>query len=159
MALFVPFVQKEPSALPDHLGYWLRKLSNAVSGSFAARLAAHDVSVPQWVVLRALFDGESLPLKEIVARVEVDQGSLSRMVDRLIARGWVRREADSADRRTVAISLTKEGRRLVPKLAAEADANDKSFFSGLSQREREKFLRTIRKLLTQNQADGRSPVA
>lgn len=152
-------MRKEPSALPDHLGYWLRKLSNAVSGSFAQRLAIHDVSVPQWVVLRVLFDGDSLPLKDIVARVEVDQGSLSRMVDRLIARGWVRRDADGTDRRAVAISLTREGRRLVPKLAAEADANDKAFFSGLSRAEREKFLRTIQALLTRNQSDGRSPIA
>jgi Transcriptional regulators len=151
-------MQKEPSALPDHLGYWLRKLSNAVSGCFAQRLAAHDVSVPQWVVLRVLFDNDSLPLKDIVARVEVDQGSLSRMVDRLIARGWVQRDANADDRRAVAISLTKKGRDLVPKLAAEADRNDMAFFSGLSQTEREKFLRTIQKLLTQNQSDGRSPI-
>ncbi|HEY8995385.1 MAG TPA: MarR family transcriptional regulator [Lacunisphaera sp.] len=152
-------MQKEASALPDHLGYWLRKLSNAVSDSFAKRLAVHDVSVPQWVVLRVLFDGESLPLKEIVARVEVDQGSLSRMVDRLILRGWVKREADPSDRRSVALSLTKKGRALVPKLAAEADENDKAFFSGLSQSDRDKFLRTVQKLLTQNKSDGRSPVA
>ncbi len=152
-------VQKGPSALPGHMGYWLRKLSNAVSDSFAKRLAIHDVSVPQWVVLRVLFDGDSLPLKEIVARVEVDQGSLSRMVDRLILRGWVKREADPSDRRTIALSLSRKGRVLVPRLAAEADENDKAFFSGLSQQEREKFLRTIQKLLAQNKNDGRSPVA
>jgi DNA-binding MarR family transcriptional regulator len=147
-------MQKKPSALPDHLGYWLRKLSNAVSDSFARRLAIHEVSVPQWVMLRVLFDSASLPLKDIAARVEVDQGSLSRMVDRLIARGWVRREADAADRRTVAISLTWEGRRL----AAEADENEKVFFSGLSQPEREEFLRTIQALLALNDSDGRCPV-
>jgi DNA-binding MarR family transcriptional regulator len=149
----------KPSALEDHLGYWLRKLSNAVSSSFAERLARHEVSVPQWVVLRTLFDYESLPLKEIVVHVEVDQGSLSRMVDRLIARGWVQREADASDRRAVAISLTRQGRSLVPKLAAEADKNEEAFFSGLSQTEHEKFLRTIQKLLTQNKSDRRSPVA
>ena len=66
-------MQKKPSALPDHLGYWLRKLSNAVSSSFAGRLARHGVSVPQWVVLRTLFDHETLPLKEIVSRVEVER--------------------------------------------------------------------------------------
>lgn len=152
-------MQKTPSALPDHIGYWLRKLSNAVSSAFAERLEAHDVSVPQWVVLRVLFDHDSLPLKEIVARVEVDQGSLSRMVDRLIDHGWVQRVADAADRRAVAISLTKSGRSLVPKLAAEADRNEESFFSSLPVAERERFLRTIRKLLVLNESDERSAVA
>jgi DNA-binding MarR family transcriptional regulator len=151
-------VPKSPSALSDHLGYWLRKLSNAVSSSFAGRLAAHDVSVPQWVVLRVLYDHDSLPLKDIVARVEVDQGSLSRMMDRLIARGWIRRSADATDRRAVAISLTPQGRRLVPKLADEADRNEAVFFSGLEKTEREVFLRTIQKLLEQSRSDGRSPV-
>lgn len=152
-------MQNKPSALPDHLGYWLRKLSNAVSASFTERLAAHEVSVPQWVVLRVLFDHEALSLKEIVERVEVDQGSLSRMVDRLLVRGWVQRKTDRGDRRAVAISLTPEGRRLVPKLAAEADRNDEAFFAGLSAPEREKLRSTLQKLLTQNQSDGRSPVA
>ncbi len=150
---------KKPSALPDHLGYWLRKLSNAVSEAFAERLGTFDVSVPQWVVLRVLFDHDALPLKDVVAKVEVDQGSLSRMVDRLIARGWVQRDADSSDRRAVAISLTKQGRALVPKLAAEADKNEEAFFSGLPLSERGKFLQTIQKLLTQNKSDGRSPIA
>jgi DNA-binding MarR family transcriptional regulator len=59
----------------------------------------------------------------------------------------------------VAISLTRQGRSLVPKLAAEADKNEEAFFSGLSQTEHEKFLRTIQKLLTQNKSDRRSPLA
>lgn len=151
-------MQKKPSALPNHLGYWLRKLSNAVSSSFADRLARHDVSVPQWVVLRTLFDHDALPLKDIVSQIEVDQGSLSRMVDRLLARGWVEREADSSDRRAVAISLTKTGRSLVPKLAAEADQNDEAFFASLSRQEREYLLGTVQKLLSQNKSDERSPV-
>jgi DNA-binding MarR family transcriptional regulator len=159
MAYISVKMPSKPSALEDHLGYWLRKLSNAVSSSFAERLARQEVSVPQWVVLRTLFDHESLPLKEIVARVEVDQGSLSRMVDRLMVRGWVQREADAGDRRAVAISLTKQGRSLVPTLATEADKNEEAFFAGLSQTEHEKFLQTIQELLTRNRSDRRSPVA
>lgn len=147
-----------PSALSDHLGYWLRKLSHAVSGAFAERLARHEVSVAQWVILRTLFDHDFLPLKEIVARVEGDQGSLSRTVDRLLARGLVQREADASDRRAVAISLSKAGRSLVPKLAAEADKNDGAFFASLSFKQREAFLGTVRKLLARNQSDDRSPV-
>jgi DNA-binding MarR family transcriptional regulator len=81
------------------------------------------------VVLRVLFDHESLSLKDIVARVEVDQGSLSRMVDRLIARGWVERVQALDDRRAIAVSLTDAGRNLVPSLAAEADRNELAFFA------------------------------
>lgn len=138
------------SGLPDHLGYWLRLLSNQVSDAFAARVEKHGVSVAQWVVLRVLYDADVLSLKDIVARVGVDQGSLSRMVERLMKRGLVTREENPDDRRAVAIALTREGRSLVPKLAREADENDRAFFRSLPARRREEFLATIRELITEN---------
>jgi DNA-binding MarR family transcriptional regulator len=143
-----------PSDLHDYLGYWLRKLSNHVSGSFAERVGKFGVSGPQWVVLRVLFDHGSLPLKDIVSQVGVDQGSLSRMVDRLLVRGLVLRDENPNDRREVAISLAKEGRQLVPKLAHEADENDHAFFGQLPKRQREQFLATIRTLLALNRTDS-----
>lgn len=138
------------SPLDAHVGFWLRKLSNAVSQSFAERVERHGVSVANWVVLRVLYDHEALALKEIVERVGVDQGSLSRMVDRLLARGLVERVENPDDRRAVQISLTREGRRLVPKLAREADENDRVFFAAMAGREREKLLKTIQALLMAN---------
>ena len=44
------------SDLTDHLGYWLRFVSNHVSQAFASRVAAHGVSVAEWVLMRQLFD-------------------------------------------------------------------------------------------------------
>lgn len=146
-------MKKAASGLEDHLGYWLRKLSNRVSLSFAERVERHGVSVANWVVLRVLFDHEALPLKEIVERVGVDQGSLSRMVDRLLARGLVERAENPEDRRAVRISLTPEGRRLVPKLAREADENDRAFFAVLPERKRAELLAAIKALLAVHGGD------
>jgi DNA-binding MarR family transcriptional regulator len=142
------------SDLEDHVGYWLRKLSNQVSHAFASRLEGHGVSVAHWVVLRVLYDHPSLPLKEIVARVGVDQGALSRMVDRLVSRGLVSRRENPNSRREVAISLSSEARRLVPKLAREADENDRFFFRHLNALEREALLSSIKTLLAQNPSKG-----
>ena len=141
---------KNLSALEDHLGYWLRKLSNHISDSFAERLERHGVSVANWVVLRILFDHETLPLKDIVTQVGVDQGSLSRMIERLMVRGLVARKESPTSRREVAISLTKEGRDLVPKLAQEADENDRVFFRPLPAKRRAELLATIQILISQS---------
>lgn len=145
---------KNVSDLEDHLGYWLRKLSNHISDRFAARLEKHGVSVANWVVLRILFNQETLPLKEIVAQVGVDQGALSRMVERLMVRGLVVRKESPESRREVAISLTKEGRKLVPKLAQEADDNDRAFFRQLSAKQRAELLATIQTLISQSPDDS-----
>ncbi len=42
------------STLEAHLGYWLRYVSNHVSHAFALKVAAHGVSVAEWVVMREL---------------------------------------------------------------------------------------------------------
>jgi DNA-binding MarR family transcriptional regulator len=143
-----------PGKLEDHVGYWLRKLSNEVSGSFAKRVETYGVSVANWVVLRILFDHDVLALKEIVTRVGVDQGALSRMIDRLVARGLVSRKESAHSRREVAISLTPEGRQLVPNLAREADENDRIFFSRLPKGRRQEFRAMIESLVAQAAPTG-----
>jgi DNA-binding MarR family transcriptional regulator len=151
-------MKQQTSRLDEHLGFWLRKLSNQVSEGFAKRVKKHDCSVAQWVVLRVLFDHDALPLKEVVARVGVDQGSLSRMVDRLLLRGLVSRRENPSDRREISISLTKEGRKLVPMLAREADENDREFFMALTKTNRAQFLKTIHSLLSQNGSSEGMPI-
>jgi DNA-binding MarR family transcriptional regulator len=147
---------ERPSRLEDHLGYWLRCLSNLVSDSFAGRLEAHGVSVPQWVVLRCLFDMEGAPLGDLARDVGVDNGALSRMVERLVQKGLVSREADPSDRRAVRLRLTDAGRKLVPVLAREADRNDAEFFCVIDADERARLLATVKALLEKNDWRGRA---
>jgi DNA-binding MarR family transcriptional regulator len=146
--------KSRPSQLEDHLGYWLRCLSNYVHHGFAKRLEAHGVSVPQWVVLRCLIDMENTPLNELAAVVGVDTGALSRMVERLSQKGLVVRETDPANRRAVRLRLTDGGRALVPVLAEEADRNDEAFFGVVGDAERRQFLETVKTLLTKNGWQG-----
>ncbi len=138
-----------PSPLEEHLGYWLRCLSNFVSHSFAERLEKQDVSVAQWVVLRTLYDCSGATLNDAAERVGVDKSTLSRMVERLVQRGLVDR-SEGHDRRSVELTLTAAGKKLVLQSAKLADENDEAFFHSLSPRQREEFLSTIKQLLTAN---------
>lgn len=140
---------KHPSNLEDHLGYWLRCLSNFVSGSFEKKLAGYDISVAQWVVLRILFDNGGVTLNQAARLVGVDKSSLSRMVERLVQRGLISR-TEGSDRRSVGLALTAAGEKLVPELARQADENDREFFSSLSEKQHRDFLLTIQKLLAAN---------
>lgn len=138
-----------PSDLEDHLGYWLRCLSNFVSGSFEKKLSGHDISVAGWVVLRTLFENSGVTLNQAAQLVGVDKSSLSRMVERLVQRGLILR-AEGSDRRSVGLTLTTSGRELVPQLAKLADENDYAFFKTLNEKQRKEFLSTIQTLLTAN---------
>ncbi len=138
---------RTPSSLEDHLGYWLRILSNEVSSSFARRLEAYGISVAQWVVLRLLFDRPACTLAELADALDMDKGALSRMVGRLVRLGLMKREVSPTSRRELSLILTKKAASLVPKLAAEADKNERVFFAVLTDAQRTAFLQTVKLLI------------
>jgi len=138
-----------PSHLEKHLGYWLRCLSNFVSHTFAERLEKQGVSVAQWVFLRTLYDCGGATLNDTARLVGVDKSTLSRMVERLVQKGWVDR-SEGQDRRSLGLALTAAGKKMVLHSAKLADENDEAFFHTLSARQREDFLSTIKQLLTAN---------
>ena len=53
------------------------------------------------------------------------------------------RDADPNDGRAQTLALTPKGRKLVPKLATIADANDAEFFDDLAQSDRTALLRIL----------------
>ncbi|MBU0799959.1 MAG: MarR family transcriptional regulator [Alphaproteobacteria bacterium] len=134
---------KNIATLESHLGYWLRCLSNSVSGSFAARLERHDITVAQWVVLRTLYDRDTVSLNEAALLVGVDKSSLSRMMDRLLDKKLITRKTDKQDRRAQRLALTAAGRKIVPVLAREADENDSEFFKALTAPQRRELLSLV----------------
>lgn len=136
-----------PAELTDHLGYWLRQVSNAVSRSFAARLEGMGVTTAEWVVMRVLHDEAALAPSRIAERMGMTRGAISKLADRLVDKGMVARVADPADRRAQVLSLTARGRALVPDLARLADENDEAFFHQLTDAEREALAAILRKLV------------
>lgn len=144
------------SDLEDHVGYWLRCLSNQVHVTFERALAGHEVSVAQWVVLRTLYRLGPTSVGQLADLVRTDQGATSRLIDRLLAKGLVSKQVSASDRRGATVSLSKAGEALIPKLAREADENDSRFFGVLRETDREQFLRTIRKLIAANGIDARA---
>jgi len=127
----------EASDLKSHIGYWLRIVSNAVSHSFARKLAATDVTVAEWVILREMYSGAQTTSPSVVADMTgLTRGAVSKLIERLLQKGLVTRAEASGDRRYQEIELTAAARRLVPKLASIADENDGAFFSVLTPSER-----------------------
>ena len=135
-----------PSALEDHLGYWLRAVSNHVSQSFTARLGAVGVTVAEWVVLRALFDADGLQPSELAERLGLSRGAVSKLVQRLAGKGLVTVHADPRDGRAQRLRLGPPGRALVPALAALADRNEDEAFGHLDPGERAALHAALRAL-------------
>ena len=75
------------SELTAHLGFWLRAVSNHVSRAFAEKLGAKGVTVAEWVMLRALYGKEPTPPSRLAQAMGMTRGAITRLADRLIAKG------------------------------------------------------------------------
>lgn len=137
----------EVSRLTEHIGYWMRIVSNSVSYSFARKLEASGITVAEWVILREMYAGDDTTSPSVVAELTgLTRGAVSKLITRLLEKGLVTRRESSNDRRYQDIELTTKGALLVPKIAAIADQNDGEFFSGLSKAERNQLKSLLRKL-------------
>jgi DNA-binding MarR family transcriptional regulator len=139
--------------LTSHLGFWLRFVSNQVSQSFARKVQEQGVTVAEWVVLRDLYDGEAMP-SAVADRLGLTRGAVSKLVDRLADKRLIARGAPGPDRRVQRLSLTAEGRALVPRLAALADENDAHFFGHLDAGTRERIEAAMREVVKRHGGRG-----
>jgi DNA-binding MarR family transcriptional regulator len=143
-----------PSALEAHLGYWLRRVSNEVSGAFVRALQTERVSGAEWVALRLLLGETQRSPGDLAALTRMTRGAVSKVLDKLEAKALVTRTENPDDSRAQWLALTREGQRLVPTLAALADRNDSHFFGCLTTREQAELRRLLEKLANAHRLRG-----
>ncbi len=142
---------KATCGLEDHLGYWLRLVSNAVSGEFARALQAKGASVSEWVLLRILAEcGRATP-SELADHMRTTRGAVSKVIDKLEAKGWLEIKGTKEDKRVRILILSRAGHRNLPSLADIADENETLFFNCLNASERSTLQRLLAKLADCNQ--------
>lgn len=138
---------KPVSNLPDHVGYWLRFVSNHVSQAFAQKVEARGVTVAEWVLMRAMLDAGAANPSQLADQLGLTRGAISKLVERLCLKNLATRSADGPDRRYQTVALTPQGRKLVPQLARIADQNDREFFGHLSTKQRTQLVNQLTELV------------
>jgi len=139
------------SALEVHLGYWLRRVSNHVSGAFAKALQERRVSVAEWVVLSHVDEHPEVRPAELAETIGLTRGAISKVLDKLEDKKWLTRKTLEADNRGQLLFLTQQGRRILPELREIADRNDRRFFDCLNTKERAMLRQVLRKLTASNE--------
>jgi len=135
-----------PAILELHLGYWLRRVSNRVSGMFARALQARHTSVAEWVMLCQVKGRPGITPKELAEALGMTPGAVSKVIDKLEAKQWIRSAKNQADQRVRRLTLTKSGSATLPRLAEIADGNDQRFFDCLTAAEKATLRRLLKKL-------------
>lgn len=143
----MPAKQSVVSNLEDHLGYWLRFVSNHVSHAFTRKLEARSVTVAEWVVMRELQQTGTTSPSVLAERLGMTRGAISKLVERLCGKELVERTYPEGDRRYQSLVLSPSGKKLVPILADLADQNDREFFGDLALDQRAELAAILQQIV------------
>lgn len=91
-----------------------------------------QVSAAGGLVLGVLRDHGEMSPSELGQRLIVTRATVTGLVDSLEARGFVRRTANPADRRSLVVEITPAGRDVLQELRTIVHRNEKAWLSSLS---------------------------
>jgi DNA-binding MarR family transcriptional regulator len=106
---------EDPLALEQQICFALAVASRTVISVYRPVLEPLGLTHPQYLVMLALWGSEPLSVTDLSRMLDLDPGTLSRLLKRLEAAGLIRRDRDSADERLLAVVLTAKGRTLRQK--------------------------------------------
>ncbi len=123
----------------------LLRTADVAKHRFTDLFTREGVTFQQYNVLRILRDAgpQGLPTLEIGDRMIERTPGVTRIVDRLVAKGWVDRERLSEDRRKVWCRVTAEGLDLLTRLDTPVSAADQDIFSGLAPEDLDQLIRYL----------------
>lgn len=97
---------------PQSVGRQLNYTAGACNAVCQAILERYDLSLPQWVILSAVWRESGLTIGDLAAYSGNNAPATSRIVDRMIDKGLLLRTPDPQDRRTVRIEATSAAKEL-----------------------------------------------
>lgn len=124
----------------------LRRLMAAMRGRFHAALAEHELTFPQWIVLKSLDRRGSLPARELADVCGVTPANITGIVDRLVEADLVTRTRSEDDRRVVFMDLTPLGKEKVRAVIGIAERSLSSLFEGWNDKELAAFRSSLARL-------------
>lgn len=104
------------------------------------------VSKDQWLILQNISEKKGCNQSEIAQAIFKEPAAITRMIDTLVNKGFVRRKSTLKDRRVFKIELTVEGNRLVRRMTPELEEIETGFESRLSKRQKHELIDLLQAL-------------
>ena len=122
---------------------------NWVIERLKAFLAEEDITMQQFNILRILRGSDPKPLSTLTIRERMldKMSDTSRIVDRLVLKGWVDKKMCTADKRLVDVFITKEGKKLLERIDKNSEEMNATT-AALSDPELEQLNQLLDKLRT-----------
>ena len=102
----------DPMGLDQQLCFALYAATHAITRSYTPGLKSIGLTYPQYLVMVVLWQEDALTLKALAERLDLDSPTLTPLLKRLEAVGYLHRRRSEADERQVLIYLSDTGQAL-----------------------------------------------
>ncbi len=141
------FYRAETYRVEDSVGYLITRLRASIFAAVDREVASWGISAAQGSILIYIAHGRGDRAADIARDYDYDTGSMTRMVERLVRKGLLRRVRDDGDRRVVRLSLTPAGVRVAERLPTVAVKALNHHLRGFSAAEFEQLKALLRRML------------
>lgn len=130
----------------NSMGYLMRRIMGVIAQDVEREMEPFGLTDAQWKPLLRLYLRQANTVAELARCCEMDAGSMTRLLDRVEAKGLLRRVRSSEDRRVVNIELTPDGLAAaaqIPVILSRVQNNALRGFSETEWRSLQDFLQRI----------------
>lgn len=134
--------------LEDVLYYLLEKTNKVIRRYSQVRFseAGIEITVDQWLVLKKISDSERITQIELANAIFKDRASITRILDLLLEKKLVRKEAGS-DRRAYELILTAAGEKFMGKALMIVRSVRKKGIESMTEKEQEQLRTSLQKII------------
>ena len=112
----------------------IHQVSRELTTILERQFAAYEITAQQAGLLINAARGQTSP-KQLASLLGTDTAGMTRLLDRLEAKGLARRRANPDDRRALVIEVTEKGRALVPRVVPVFGRAARNLLTGFSPAE------------------------
>lgn len=142
----MPRTEKLPF-VDDYLAALLAQASQLISTEFHRVVQANGFSVSEWRILATLTGSDGMSIGGL-AQVSVSkQPTVTRLLDRMEAKGYVERFAHDSDRRITMVRITPQGQAIVANLIRQAKEHELRVLEPFGLKRAEDLKNTLRKII------------
>lgn len=128
-------------------GHQIRRAHQLSIALFMEETAGFDVTPVQFAILNALMDDPGEDQVTLSGRVAFDAATSGSVIGRLETKGWVRREADPADKRRKLLWVTPEGEKVALRMKRAVNKVQSRLLGPLTAEERKQLGALLGKLI------------
>lgn len=129
--------------LDEYIGVIVKRTDLKLNSYYQKVCNPYNITIDQWMIFVVLWEEEGLTQNELAERTYKDKTNIARMLFLMEERGFIHRETDKKDRRSLRVYLTEKGRLLKDEvLPPSIEAYEKTI-AGLTEEEVNQFRRTL----------------